>query len=96
MPWLRKHNPNIDWNTLTIQLAPNLRAVVFEPEPHLRSVTMLEELPRDEPDWVGEAPQDPRVVLEEVESPATPTPQHELAWDEPNSPRTLNSKQRKR
>ncbi|KAI4294152.1 hypothetical protein K525DRAFT_153343, partial [Schizophyllum commune Loenen D] len=96
MPWLRKHNPNIDWNSLTIQLEPDQRAVVFEPEPRLRSVTILEDLPRDEPDWIGEAPQDPCTLLEEVESPPIPTQQRELAWDEPSAPRCLNSKQRKR
>ncbi|KAI5895730.1 uncharacterized protein SCHCODRAFT_02480584, partial [Schizophyllum commune H4-8] len=96
MPWLRKHNPNIDWNGLTIQLEPTLRAVVFEPEPRMRSVTLIEELPRDEPDWVGEAPQDPRVILEEVAPPTATAPRPEPVWNEPSAPRLLNSKQRKR
>ncbi|KAL1684719.1 hypothetical protein GGG16DRAFT_19437, partial [Schizophyllum commune] len=96
MPWLRKHNPIIDWNSLSIQLAPTLRAVLFEPQERIRSVTIIEDLPSDEEDWIGEAPDDPRVILEEVAAPEVGTKNNDLAWDEPSAPRVRNSRQRKR
>ncbi|KAI5887578.1 uncharacterized protein SCHCODRAFT_02514725 [Schizophyllum commune H4-8] len=96
MPWLQKHNSVIDWNSLTIQLAPTLRAVVFEPQVRLRSVTLIKELPCDEADWIGEAPKDPRILLEETTTPKAEPAARDLAWDEPSSPHQQNSKQRKR
>ncbi|KAI5895174.1 uncharacterized protein SCHCODRAFT_01043577, partial [Schizophyllum commune H4-8] len=97
MPWLRKHNPQIDWTSLTIQFGETLRAVTFEPETRTqyRSV-VIKVLPRDEDDWVGEAPDDPNTILEDVVGPQPQEETRDLAWDEPGGPRQLNSKQRKR
>ncbi|KAI5888351.1 uncharacterized protein SCHCODRAFT_02474067, partial [Schizophyllum commune H4-8] len=97
LPWLRKHNPTIDWTTLSIQFAPSLRAMIFQPTIR-QERNRIEELPRDEPDAVGDTPDDPRVVLESVSENQLPRNLNEpLAWDQPMyAPQGKNSKQRKR
>ncbi|KAI4293920.1 hypothetical protein K525DRAFT_147038, partial [Schizophyllum commune Loenen D] len=97
MPWLRKHNPQIDWNDLSIQLSATLRAMYFEPETKTGfKGASIEVLPRDEMDWVGSPPDDPNTILEDAQPQQTTTQVDELRWDEPAQPKSLNSKQRKR
>ncbi|KAI5896324.1 uncharacterized protein SCHCODRAFT_01048368, partial [Schizophyllum commune H4-8] len=100
LPWLSKHNPVIDWTTLSIQFAPSLRAMTFQPA-RQGGTTIIEELPRDEPDAIGEAPDDPRVILEDTreETPVeniSTTPAWDQATKPPEPTKEKNSKQRKR
>ncbi|KAL1658058.1 hypothetical protein GGF50DRAFT_19449, partial [Schizophyllum commune] len=97
LPWLRKHNPLINWNDLTIQFDSTLRAMTFEPETRTRlHKVAIEVLPRDEMDWVGSPPDDPNALLEDTEPAEPRTERVELRWDEPAHPQVKNSKQRKR
>ncbi|KAI4517375.1 hypothetical protein K525DRAFT_157260, partial [Schizophyllum commune Loenen D] len=100
LPWLRKHNPVIDWTTLSIQFAPSLRAMSFQPTPS-RQKAVVEVLPRDEPDAVGEIPDDPKIILEDTREEGPPPDGHTtLAWNQAAGPPVpkaeKNSKQRKR
>ncbi|KAL1684725.1 hypothetical protein GGG16DRAFT_20719, partial [Schizophyllum commune] len=97
LPWLRKHNPHIDWNDLSIQFNATLRAMTFEPETRtqFKGVT-IEVLPRDEMDWVGSPPDNPDTILEDADVRGGVTEAVALRWDEPAQPRPTNSKQRKR